>query len=159
MASGIEHAAASETVAKALTVTGGVLAFAAHPVAVGLALGAWAAVICTPDLDHHMVTYCERRIRRANWLMGVLWSAYWWPYMQVVPHRGSSHTWPQGTAVRVAYLLWAPLLVSTVGLVGLYPVELAGWWLAVFVGWSLVDMRHLWMDGLRPWGGRRRWLK
>jgi uncharacterized metal-binding protein len=159
MADGVAHARASVRVAYVVTIVAGSVAVVLHPVAAGAVMGAWLAVLATPDLDHHVRTFDEDRMRRFNVIVGWVWWLYWWPYERLVPHRGSSHTWPKGTVVRLAYLLWALIAITALLFAVEYPMEWIAWWLTTFGGWTVVDMRHLWMDGLTPLGGRRRWFK
>lgn len=115
------------------------------PIFAGVAVGSLIALFVEPDLDHQWRTQSEQRVRRFNPLIGLLWSAYWTPYDWAHPHRGRSHTWPIGTLERFVYALWLPLLASI-----LWGDWIAWfcWWLLVFVGLSLQDCLHLYMDGV-----------
>ena len=144
MADGITHARHARRAATLLTV-GAVAVATVQPVALGLAVGAWAGVICDPDLDHHVHTESEAIIFRYNKVLGVLWSLYWWPYQKLMPHRGRSHTIPAGTLDRFVLLFWLPVLASCY----LAPsLGLAAFWLLVFCGQCMVDAVHLWLDDL-----------
>ncbi len=147
MADGKTHAHYAGIAATAVTVGAGVLAVAVHPVFLAAPVGAWAGYIAGPDLDHHVHTEDEQRIWRYNRLLGRLWSLYWTPYEWANPHRGRSHTIPDGTMDRFLLLLWPLLMLS------LLAVPTAGAWVAVawgvaFVAQMMVDAVHLWLDGL-----------
>lgn len=144
VADGITHARHAKRAA--MIITAGAIAVATvQPVALGLAVGAWAANFCDPDLDHHVHTESETRVYRYNRTLGVLWSLYWWPYQKLMPHRGRSHDIPAGTLDRFVLLFWLPVLLSCYLAPSLW---LLLWWLMVFVGQCMVDAVHLWLDGL-----------
>lgn len=145
MSDGITHARHAKRAATVITVAATVTAVAVHPVAAGLAVGAWCAVYCDPDLDHHVHTESEAAIFRYNRTLGRLWSLYWWPYERLTPHRGRSHTIPAGTFDRFLLLFWWLLLLSA----WVVPTWwLVPWWLLVLCGQCCVDAVHLWLDGL-----------
>lgn len=143
MPNGEIHAQAANKAAFALCTTSIIGAVLVHPLFVGVAVGGLVGCIVDPDLDHEWRTQSEQRVRRFNPVVGLLWSAYWSPYDWAHPHRGTSHTWPYGTLVRFVYALW-PLLIVSVFLAH-WAVVLA-WWSLVFVGLSVQDCLHLYMD-------------
>ena len=147
MADGKTHAAYASKAAIAITLASGVAAVAVHPVFMAAPVGAWVGVVCTPDLDHHVRTEDERNVARINPVIGWLWSLYWWPYEWLNPHRGRSHTIPQGTLDRFLLVFWPIILLS------LPAVPVAGpWvvvaWALVFVAQMAVDAVHLWLDNM-----------
>lgn len=141
MPSGKVHARFSEPAAHALTVVGVAGAVFVYPGAVGVAVGAWVAHFCTPDIDHHVVTHEERRMYRVHPLVGFLWQLYWTPYQRTHPHRGESHRWT-GTIERFVYLLWLPILLSLWAL----GADALPFWCMVLIGQTLVDMVHIALD-------------
>ena len=147
MADGKTHAAYAGKAAIVITLASGVAAVAVHPVFMVAPVGAWAAVVCTPDLDHHAWTADEQAVYRVNPLFGWLWSLYWKPYEWMNPHRGKSHTIPDGTLVRFLLLFWPLMLLSLPAVPALGPWVVVGWAL-VFVAQMAVDAVHLWLDGL-----------
>lgn len=143
MPNGYIHAQAANRAAIALCTTGIVGAAIVHPLFVGVAFGGLVALYVDPDLDMHQHTQSEQRVWRYNRLLGVLWSLYWTPYDWAHPHRGTSHTWPYGTLVRFVYALW-PLLIASVFVA--HWLVIICWWSLVFVGLSVQDCLHLYMD-------------
>jgi uncharacterized metal-binding protein len=142
MSDGITHAHYANRAATALTVVG-VAAATYHPLMLGIAVGGLLGKLVDPDLDHHWTTQSEQRVRRYNWMIGRLWSLYWTPYDWLHTHRGISHTWPLGTLGRFVYLLWLPVALS---FQYIEFVPCLCWWLLVFVGMSVQDAVHLWLD-------------
>lgn len=147
MADGFPHQEAASKAAVVITLASSVAAVAVHPVFMVAPVGAWAAVICTPDLDHHAWTVDEQTIYRINPLLGWLWSAYWKPYEWLNPHRGRSHTIPDGTLVRFLLLFW-PLMLLSLSLVPQVGPWVVVAWALVFVAQMAVDAVHLRLDGL-----------
>lgn len=144
MADGVTHARHARRAASLITV-GSIVVAVVHPATLGMAVGAWVANFCDPDLDHHVHTESEARVYRYDRTLGVLWSLYWWPYQKSMPHRGRSHTIPAGTLDRFVLLFWLPVLTSCY----LLPSwSLLLWWLCVFAGQCIVDAVHLRLDGL-----------
>jgi len=144
MSDGKTHALYANRAALVIGLTGATLAITIHPVMAGVAFGGFVGKIVDPDLDHQWTTQSEQRVRRFNRVAGLLWSAYWTPYDWAHPHRGTSHTWPYGTLVRFLYALW-PLIGLSLWLAGM-GIMLLCWWVLVFVGLSVQDCLHLWMD-------------
>lgn len=143
MPNGPAHAAYANGAAKIIVVTSAAAAITYHPIMLGVAAGGLVGLLVDPDLDHHKHTQSEQRVWRYNHLLGRLWSLYWTPYDWTHPHRGSSHTWPTGTLGRFVYALWLPMALS------LWYSNIAlwlCWWALVFVGLSLQDGLHLWLD-------------
>lgn len=130
-----------------VTIGAGIVAVAVHPVAVGAIVGAWGAWLAGPDLDHHMHTEDEARVFRFNRLLGRLWSLYWLPYQWLIPHRGRSHTLPNGTVDRYLLLFW-PLILASLWLIPRWGVWVVVFWAIVLVGQMIVDAVHLRLDGL-----------
>lgn len=142
MADGITHAHYAQRTATALTFVG-VAATVYHPVMLGIVAGGWLGRIVEPDLDHNWTTQSEHQVRRYNWLLGRMWSAYWTPYDWTHAHRGISHTWPLGTLGRFVYALWLPLALT---FWQFDAIPCLCWWLLVFCGMSIQDGVHLWLD-------------
>lgn len=141
MADGITHARYAKHAAVVIT-AGAVMVATVQPVALGLAVGAWAGWLAGPDMDLHVHTEDKARIFRYNRVLGVLWSWYWWPYNLLNSHRGRSHTIPAGTFDRFVLLFWPFVLLSLAQL----SVWLVLFWLMVFAGQCVVDAVHLWLD-------------
>lgn len=152
MPSGIIHANITRKAGKLLTIVGIVGSITIGPLLLALPLGGWLGHCVSPDQDHHKITYMEGRLLRTNRFIGILWIWYWKPYERLIPHRGSSHTWPKGTIVRMAYLLWPFILVSvylgfTFSINIQQVFQLLTAWLLVFAGWSIQDWIHILQDG------------
>lgn len=145
MSDGITHARHATRAATVITIAATVTAVAVHPVALGLAVGAWAAVLAGPDMDLHVNTEDRQRVWRYNKALGTLWGWYWKPYDWMNGHRGRSHTIPAGTFDRFVLLFWLPVLLSVWAVPTWW---LAPWWALVFVGQCCVDAVHLRLDGL-----------
>lgn len=144
MPNGAIHAQAANRAAAVIAVASVASAAFVHPITIGIAVGGLVGCIVDPDLDMHQHTQSEQRVWRYNRLLGFLWSLYWTPYDWTHPHRGKSHTWPVGTLERLLYALWLPMLAS------LWYANFAlwlCWWALFFVGLSVQDCIHLWMDG------------
>lgn len=143
MANGDVHARYAQRTATVLTFVG-VAAVVYHPLMLGIVAGGWLGKICDPDLDiEDKHTQSEQRVWRYNRALGVLWSAYWYPYGVTRGHRGVSHTWPRGTLERFVYALWLPLALT---FWQFDPLLCGCWWLLVFCGLSVQDAVHLWLD-------------
>lgn len=126
MPSGSTHAALSTLALVALPVALAIWTTAPIvPVACGLVIG-W---LVSPDLDQEAVkTVDEQRWHKVP-VVGWLWSALWWPYARIVPHRSFwSHAPVVGTIGRLLYLA--------------IPTWLVGRWLDVT--WPAVEPRYLW---------------
>lgn len=113
-----------------------------NPAYLGLAMGAWTGCISTPDNDHEWTTESEQVVYRISKPLGIAWQLFWKPYDLLHAHRGTSHTYPVGTAVRFLYLFWLPIMLSASW--SEWPV----FWLLVFAGVSVADLLHLKMDKL-----------
>lgn len=147
MSDGITHARYATVAATGITVAAAVAAVAVHPACTGLALGAWAGLLVTPDRDHPMVTIEEIRIRRFNPVLAFITEVYWWPYTYMRPHRGKSHDFPIGAVERFVYFMWFPIAWSFYySVAGILP--LVAFWLMAIVGYAAQDAVHLWKDGL-----------
>lgn len=147
MSDGVTHARYAAKAATVVTIAGGVASLLIHPVVAGLVIGAWGAYFAGPDLDHHVHTEDEARIWRYNRLLGRLWTLYWWPYQKMIPHRGRSHTLPDGTADRFLLLFW-PLILASLWLIPTWGGWVVAFWAIVLIGQMLVDAVHLRLDGL-----------
>lgn len=147
MADGITHREAASKAAVVITLASSVAAVAVHPVFMAAPVGAWAAVVADPDLDHHAWTVSEQSVWRINPIFGWLWSLYWKPYEWLNPHRGRSHSIPDGTLVRFFLLFWPLMLLSLSAVPALGPWVVVAWAL-VFVAQMAVDAVHLRLDGL-----------
>jgi len=144
MANGRTHAAYSAPVATVITIACGIAAATVHPALFAPAIGAWAAHIATPDLDHEWTTYDEQRIYRLSPALGTVWRLYWMPYERLAAHRGRSHTLPWGTFDRFALLFWLPIAFT----VWHWGALAMAWWTLAFAGQCAVDAVHLWLDGM-----------
>lgn len=142
MSDGKIHAAYANRAAVIIVTTSTAAAIALHPIMLGVAVGGLAGLLIDPDLDHQWATQSEWRVRKYNWLLGRLWSLYWTPYDWLHVHRGISHTWPVGTLGRFLYALWLPMALFWYSNVTLWLC----WWALVFVGLSVQDALHLWLD-------------
>lgn len=131
----------------AATATG--LAVYLHsPVAFGLVIGAVIGHWITPDLDlceNHPI-YIQRKLIQKAWLLGWLAYWYWYPYAKLSAHRGRSHSWPLGTAVRLLYLVFPVMILTYVYTLDL--TWLSTWSGFIFIGQSLQDVSHLYLDGM-----------
>lgn len=124
---------------------------------VGLAIGLAAGHLITPDLDQRKITFEERRMIRWFGPLGWLWRAYWQPYGILMAHRGWSHTVPQGTLTRMAYLL-IPLAALGAVAAQMADLRLDARLLPYILlasctctaGWMLQDLIHLWLDHQFP---------
>lgn len=157
MADGKTHAAANRTVLKwtaglslsAMAITQNLSSVV---VGIGQIFGSWVGLICTPDIDHHMTTVEEIRMKRINPILGALWQLYWTPYQIAIPHAyGRRSKWSHapvfpGTFIRFVYLLWLPLM-WTYSQVDLQLYIL--FWASAFIGQSIQDIRHAQLD---KWG-------
>jgi len=106
--------------------------------AFGVFLGCMAGMVITPDLD-------QSEARRGF--------NYWSLYGRLIPHRSFwSHCPVIGTAIRCAYLLWAPAFVIRYWHL---PWEFAKEFLiAAFIGLCVADFGHWFLD-LFPSGDKQ----
>jgi len=144
MADGITHARYATRAATIIT-AGAIITATVQPIALGVAVGAWAATLAGPDMDMHVNTEDRARVWRYNKALGVLWSLYWRPYDWMNGHRGRSHNIPAGTLDRFVLLFWLPVLLSCYLWLSWW---LLAFWAFVFVGQCCVDAVHLWLDEL-----------
>lgn len=147
MADGKTHAKYAGRAAIGITVLSCTASVFIHPVCSGLIVGAWGAYLAGPDMDHHNHTEDEARVYRFNAVLGFLWSWYWGFYQRRNKHRGRSHTIPDGTLDRYWLLFW-PVQVYSVRFIPEYGVWVIVFWALALVGQMLVDIVHLWLDGL-----------
>lgn len=145
MSDGITHARYATGAALIVTGVAATAAVTVHPAMSGLIVGAWAAVVATPDLDHHVHTFDRQRIWRFNRALGTLWAWYWYPYERLTPHRGRSHNLLAGTFDRYMLLFWLPIALSLWLALSWW---LVAWWCMVYCGQVAVDAVHLWLDEL-----------
>ena len=104
----------------------------------------------TTDLDISTLTHSERKLIYRHGLMGRLWSAYWYFYGLSFKHRSKwTHRPILGTALRLVYLFWLPLIVGfvvdpdiTTGFL------LSEYFIAYFVGLVIADTGHWLADGM-----------
>lgn len=146
MPNGDVHARIANRTAVVVVSASAIAAHAVHPLFVGIGIGGVIGLFVEPDLDHHWRTQSEQRVRRISPVIGALWSAYWSPYDWTHPHRGRSHTWPIGTVERFIYILWPLILASLYEFLNNWLFVLA-FWLLVFVGMTVQDCLHIYMDG------------
>lgn len=156
MADGKKHTAAAQKILKCTTRASIAVAVAGAPftsgtsvvVGIGLIIGSWVGLILTPDIDHHMTTIEEIRMKRINLIWGAVWQLYWTPYQILIPHRSIWSHDPvlPGTIIRFIYLLWYPLIwtYSNINL-DLFVI----FWLSVFTGQCIQDIRHAQLDKWR----------
>lgn len=113
-----------------------------------LCAGLAAGYVFSPDLDladGNISLANLRRIPGVGKVLALLWRVVWWPYGLLVPHRSRlSHLPILSTAIRFGYLwLWLVLLKIPIPIrfeadtvVGLF----------VFIGLSVSDLAHWWVD-------------
>lgn len=153
MSSGKEHAVATRRNGLITSAVGfGSLLSLGLPT-LGLVAGAWFGHWITPDFDlseEHPI-FVQRKIIQKHKILGWCLWAYWYPYAKLIPHRGSSHSWPIGTIVRMIYTLAIPAYLLVHTFPQWFPPETVQQWYAfiffLFVGWSVQDITHLRMDG------------
>lgn len=146
MASGKQHAAASKWVGK----WGAVAAFLiAYDITYAAAFyyGAKAGIYLTPDLDVNRRTYIEYKLTRHRLfvvrVLGWLFTAYWYPYGLLVPHRHwVSHKPIIGTAIRLMYGFWWVVFIPPPNVnseVAFWLWHLLLWWM---IGLVCSDIAH-----------------
>jgi uncharacterized metal-binding protein len=83
-------------------------------VSASLMLGYLSGKYLEPDLDIDHITESEIHIYQDfGFLVGRAWSAYWWPYAKIVPHRSWVSHWPFiSTAFRLLYFIWPGCVAS-----------------------------------------------
>jgi len=130
--------------------------------AIAIMAGSIIGTFITPDYDLEQKTYTERLIRSIP-VVGKLWQNEWYLYALFSEHRKLSHVLFLGTLSRVLYALyriWAfVIFLCGLGIVyfgGFVNVEGAArsWsWLPpltfmfwLFLGWSLQDAFHIFLD-------------
>ncbi len=113
-----------------------------------LCAGLAAGYVLSPDLDlaeGNISLANLRRIPGVGPVLAWVWRVVWWPYGLLVPHRSRlSHLPVFSTAIRFGYLwLWLVLLNIPIRIhfeadtvVGLF----------VFIGLSVSDLAHWWVD-------------
>lgn len=151
MSTGIVHAQATHKNMLPLTIAALVGAVTVHPAALGVIIGARLGHWVTPDFDVNHPIYTQRRLIQKLWLVGWLWVIYWWPYRQLMSHRGRSHRWPLGTLSRFVYLLWLPVTIGLHNLPELYIPLFLYFCGAIFLGWTVQDWSHLRLDNFFPY--------
>jgi len=144
LSNGKEHARSTSLNLKLLTPVALSTGYYNPLIGSGLLVGGVLGHYITPDFDVNHPIYTQRKLIQRNSVFGWLLVIYWWPYSRLIPHRGSSHTWPIGTAIRFLYCLWLPLIYSLTKWG--YPAAI--FWLAVFASWTLQDLTHLAKDNL-----------
>ncbi|MCA9052080.1 MAG: DUF2227 family putative metal-binding protein [Planctomycetaceae bacterium] len=113
-------------------------------------IGVLSGLNIEPDLDISTLTHSERKLIYRHGLMGRLWSAYWYFYGLSFKHRSKwTHRPILGTALRLVYLFWLPLIVGfvvdpdiTTGFL------LSEYFIAYFVGLVIADTGHWLADGM-----------
>ena len=127
--------------ARACVVTAGVIVgYGVHwqipaAITVAAAAGSLTGIALTPDLD--LVNSLS-----GSGVLGKIWSAFWWPYRKLIPHRSRiSHLPFIGTSIRLAYLLWLPFLFALY-----YDVQIPAIVWAFFAGLSMADLGHALLD-------------
>ncbi len=149
MPNGFIHTRATLT----LAVAGGVIAYRlGYPVADVAALtgGTLAGLLLTPDLDVNKGCVSNHLVRRhAGLPLSILWSAYWKPYSQIIPHRSRlSHLPVLGTFIRLAYLCILPAIIMLFAGGGIIWPDLPAWSSWALGGLVLADVLHYVMDRL-----------
>lgn len=111
----------------------------------GILIGGVCQFVVTPDIDHHIHTYEEKRWLKLLGVFGWLWIAYWWPYSKLFRHPNSkhmpfktmSHMPLLGTVTRMIYLMWwIPMFFEVDLLI----------WIGCFAVWSVGDFIHIVRD-------------
>lgn len=111
--------------------------------------------ILSPDLDQPNITASEWYVIRRLGPLAGLWIAFWWPYAVLIKHRSALSHYPVvGTAGRLAYLFWGPLLAIKNWDTPV-PVWAAVLFTGMIAGLAVSDMAHYVMD-FRPKRRRRR---
>ena len=120
--------------------------------AIGLCvgIGVLSGLAIEPDLDIATLTYSERQLIKHYGMWGRLWSAYWYFYGLSFQHRSKwMHQPILGTAVRLLYLLWLPLLIGLIFAPDIVTGFLfSEYFLAYFVGLVIADTGHWLADGM-----------
>lgn len=153
MPSGTVHATATLMLATGL----GVAAYYNQLPPTEVVIGSLSGLLLTPDLDVANGSISNKFARRAGCLVGLFWSAYWWPYRKLFPHRSFwSHGPIISTIIRLIY--FAPVLIGLAAvalmLAAVLRFDLAAWWQAHIDGrlcvaaLALTDALHWLMDHL-----------
>lgn len=164
---GAQHAAIARRVLVVEATAGAALLIYGEPLSgIGLTLGGIAGLLVTPDADHHVKTYEEKRFENVP-VLGRYLLEVWAGYGAKEEHRGRSHWHIWGTVTRILYfgrrfaadtLLLAYFLVVVVGsgvmdgslLEALIPyLPRIGFFAFVFLGWTIQDSVHIESD--RAW--------
>lgn len=126
--------------------------------AIWAALGCYAGVVLSPDLDQENWTYSEwvlRKIPIVGLLLSYLMFIYWYPYSKAFRHgHVLTHVPVISTILRVAYFMVVPMaflwLVDSALLLQLFPkVQYVLPYL--FLGLCISDTAHWIRDGFRIW--------
>lgn len=153
MPSGRVHALA--TTLAAATVSPALVILAAQPVdsALAFAAGCMAGLLLTPDLDVDHRTKSYKVVRRSfGRVLAEVWYWFWQPYARLLPHRSPwSHTPILGTILRLAYLLFVPMILwgALRMFFNLPQFPALAWhplWGWAIAGLMLVDTVHIVMD-------------
>lgn len=113
-----------------------------------------------PDLDIDHITESEQRVYQDfGFLVGWLWSKYWWPYAKAIPHRSPlSHVPLLSTFLRMVYAM----VPAQVGWLFMYsnPTDwiLNSWQplLLYYLGLAQADLIHITADFLHVHKKRKR---
>lgn len=153
MPSGRTHALATTLTAAIVSPT--LVILAAQPInsALAFASGCMAGILLTPDLDVDHRTQSYSVIRRSfGWFIAEAWYWFWLPYARLLPHRSPwSHTPIIGTLLRLAYLLFIPMILwgalqMAFNLPQLPELSWHPLWGWAITGLMLVDTVHIFMD-------------
>lgn len=151
----------------------GIAAMGDHWVGIGLSIGSLGGYYITPDADHHIKTYEEKRWDDMP-VVGPYLQETWAGYGAKERHRGRSHWHIWGTASRIWYFgrrfaadlllliyVWAVLLGGgqldgdmVRALAPLLPG--GGFVISVFAGWAIQDSIHIESDRLWSWWRSKR---
>lgn len=146
MPSGVRHTQACGVVAATSAAT---LLFVGQGALPALACGAGALVgiVLSPDLDVDSGNVADYYIRRyAGKIVEKLWDIFWWPYRNVLPHRGFwSHFPVLSTVIRLCYI-YVLVILPVKLVVGFDLPHLREWMLWGLLGLIASDAVHWLLD-------------
>lgn len=110
----------------------------------GVAIGTVIGWLTTPDLDiGQTLTHEERRVYKANKILGIIFEMYYMPYGRIFKHRSFWTHFPGvGSAIRLLYSFWWIAFIWP-NLMMLSDV------VAIWIGVTIQDIVHFHLDGWR----------
>ena len=173
MSSGVVHA----RVAKVMLVPLGLYAVASTVSGdveggLGVAMGAVAGLLMTPDLDLNNQSHERMRWFKINPLLGHAFYLFWYQDGKMMRHRGVSHIFVIGTLTKVLYIMTPILLAQFIYLTWydlqlnnlselyalLIPLKYPVFFWSFVAAWSVQDLMHIIFDIASTWLKRRRLL-